>query len=1210
MSGVAGGNRIKKQNVQATFNDFENKVLKKIPGYKTASLSGSVKAGTKTDFGDLDIISTFEYDDKKVAKQAIIDAVSKMPDSLIIPFKSERYTGKKYYNSGEIISVLYPIKGEPNETIQVDIMVSLSETEHQFKNSFLDLPAEVQGLILGLVKTALLEQNPAEVFARLGIKNIPALEKNQEYEFNLSSVNLTLRKVTLENFKEVSREEIWKSNNWSDVQNLLKDFDLNQPFEKLLDQVARSLKNPRSKNRVAGIFRSMVSVKSGEVGTPKGDNKEKALSAVAQTLTEAEGTVIGLYGGGFKPPHRGHFYVAKELAKDVNSIKIYIGAKIREGETVTAQQSKEIWEIYAKYLGKPTEIEIAPITPILSVYKEIEANQNNHYVVIASKEDTDRYKALVDNKKGLYDKAKLKLVDTINEEKLSATLIRTDADYLKKGQWMPEELSADDKKAVLGILKATPEYKMAEAIDDVFGSFLGELVVFSELEDTLDAMFDDLDIDINFTKHFKERVIERGLTEEDILDLMSKIHDKYGDALADLPKDSNRVFTHLTKLVDISSAMGSYDYDGLKDLYLTTAYKRKDRSEPEFRTNASSPKLKVAEVTMGTPVAPIAVLPSEERQRMQNLTSYFQKLAPDDVIVDFNGQSIVISPMLYNKARIGGQPDYTPEQEPIKEYQDTAAAINYVPYIASILEYMVRKGMTVMPLPEIKTRQDEENAANIFGNSAYYDPSKKEVVLYVTGRHPKDVLRSFCHEMIHHMQNLEGRLPLITTTNTQEDSALNEIEKEAHYLGSMTMREWEDSVKNEYNDPQDGKAAPYESGYNPVNENALANIIAKLAAPLISLVISRAIDGLFGYIDDIKNIVAPEPYIKFLKGLEKNDEFNKQFIELAIQREKEKNPALGNEWRELTTNLPAFKEAFDKFAEEEGIEGSNKSYLLSKVSITMWNTYLKTWKEIHQVLKKKYPDLAQDLKEGTKYRSIVADVRQAVNIALKTLLDGKKLKGYNVKTKREPSKADEKLAAEYGMSPLGLMLNTEKQVAYIGKFESKSEKGTSTTVEVELKFALSEKVKPGTFYVDGAADSDEGSLEIMLAFNPADGTNMLQTIQPTLTDLIRHETEHLTQSGDQVKPDKWMRKDEARRREIRKNPESWYKYYMLPKEVDANIQGLYTKSKYEKKDFQTVVDAYLDDLVNTEIITVGNKQKIYDLWKARIPQIGGIPNLK
>ena len=121
---------------------------------------------------------------------------------------------------------------------------------------------------------------------------------------------------------------------------------------------------------------------------------------------------------------------------------------------------------------------------------------------------------------------------------------------------------------------------------------------------------------------------------------------------------------------------------------------------------------------------------------------------------------------------------------------------------------------------------------------------------------------------------------------------------------------------------------------------------------------------------------------------------------------------------------------------------------------------------------------------------------------------------------------------------------------------------------------------------------------------------MLQQIQPTLTDLIRHETEHLTQSGDQVKPTKWMKKDEARRRAIRQNPEIWHKYYMLPKEVDANIQGLYTKSKYEKKDFQATIDSYLDSLVKDGIITVGNRQKIYDLWKQRIPQIGGIPNLK
>jgi len=64
------------------------------------------------------------------------------------------------------------------------------------------------------------------------------------------------------------------------------------------------------------------------------------------------------------------------------------------------------------------------------------------------------------------------------------------------------------------------------------------------------------------------------------------------------------------------------------------------------------------------------------------------------------------------------------------------------------------------------------------------------------GRHPKDVVRSYAHEMVHHIQNLEGRLQNITTTNTNEDGALEELEKEAYTLGNITFRNWEDKQKN------------------------------------------------------------------------------------------------------------------------------------------------------------------------------------------------------------------------------------------------------------------------------------------------------------------------------------------------------------------------------------------------------------------------------
>jgi len=118
-------------------------------------------------------------------------------------------------------------------------------------------------------------------------------------------------------------------------------------------------------------------------------------------------------------------------------------------------------------------------------------------------------------------------------------------------------------------------------------------------------------------------------------------------------------------------------------------------------------------------------------------------------------------------------------------------------YMASLLEYMIDQGLKITPLPEIKTIRDEANAKDLFGRTAYYDPNNKEVVLYIEGRHDKDILRSFSHEMIHHMQNLEGRLGSIKTTNTNESDDLAEIEKEAYLMGNMTFRNWEDKLKNE-----------------------------------------------------------------------------------------------------------------------------------------------------------------------------------------------------------------------------------------------------------------------------------------------------------------------------------------------------------------------------------------------------------------------------
>jgi hypothetical protein len=115
----------------------------------------------------------------------------------------------------------------------------------------------------------------------------------------------------------------------------------------------------------------------------------------------------------------------------------------------------------------------------------------------------------------------------------------------------------------------------------------------------------------------------------------------------------------------------------------------------------------------------------------------------------------------------------------------------------SLVKYMADQGMNIQPLPALKIiNNDVENANNILGKTAYYDPNDCSITLYTLNRHPKDILRSFSHEMIHRIQDNEGRLNNIATSDTNEDGDLPELEREAYLEGNMTLRNWEDSVKN------------------------------------------------------------------------------------------------------------------------------------------------------------------------------------------------------------------------------------------------------------------------------------------------------------------------------------------------------------------------------------------------------------------------------
>lgn len=120
---------------------------------------------------------------------------------------------------------------------------------------------------------------------------------------------------------------------------------------------------------------------------------------------------------------------------------------------------------------------------------------------------------------------------------------------------------------------------------------------------------------------------------------------------------------------------------------------------------------------------------------------------------------------------------------------------DYTKHIDSLNDYMVKNKMNVSPLPKLTLIDDDaENAHDVMGKTAFYNPDKREIVLYTLLRHPKDILRSYAHEMIHHIQNLEDRLGNITGTDTREDDHLTDIEREAYTDGNLTFRKWTETI--------------------------------------------------------------------------------------------------------------------------------------------------------------------------------------------------------------------------------------------------------------------------------------------------------------------------------------------------------------------------------------------------------------------------------
>lgn len=494
--------------------------------------------------------------------------------------------------------------------------------------------------------------------------------------------------------------------------------------------------------------------------------------------------VTAVYGGEFKPPTKEHFNLVKKTLEDnkqIDKVIVYVGDKAEEG--ITQEQSLQVWGLFKEMLGDKIEI-IPSNQPLNDIKTYIKDNPNDINIEISFD-------------KGLNSIGARKALKSRNKEKFL--------------EYLPEEMPDTEKESVWSIFE--------------------------------DVILKEEDPKVGTGKKPKGSG-RRLYTDEDPTDTVAIKFSSKQDIIDTLSKTSFKSKPHnrQSQIINVIHQRVRAAYKRAKDPEVKARLK-KALDYAEQRKEASKEKTKRLNKENVAPnhtgkAAPYGSGYEEVNEIGVKLSNYSGQVLAGDVVrapkgFPLGGKKLEKSLELkvkkisregVNRYKLSLE-DSDGKNYTIRNYQmdgeykgeklpkwglvrkskenvneNTIPSINIIQKCAELTQHMIDKGYNIQPLPSVKFIGDDvENAGDFLGKTAYYNPKDRMIVVYTYGRHPKDIVRSFAHEMIHHMQNLEGRIGTgdIKTINTNEDDYLKRIEAEANLKGTMTFRNWTDSLRED-----------------------------------------------------------------------------------------------------------------------------------------------------------------------------------------------------------------------------------------------------------------------------------------------------------------------------------------------------------------------------------------------------------------------------
>ena len=170
---------------------------------------------------------------------------------------------------------------------------------------------------------------------------------------------------------------------------------------------------------------------------------------LVESILDDRGTIVS-YGGGFKPPHKGHFNVIKRMIEkypDAEVYNIFVGSKDRGG--ISQQNALDIWKIYKKYLSPKVSVRQSQI-PISDVYGSAKENPDKNVIFAAGSRGEEDDKELLGRLTSYHKYDNLQLDVVRDQGGISATQLRN-ANPDELASFFPDELSDEDLEIVTNI---------------------------------------------------------------------------------------------------------------------------------------------------------------------------------------------------------------------------------------------------------------------------------------------------------------------------------------------------------------------------------------------------------------------------------------------------------------------------------------------------------------------------------------------------------------------------------------------------------------------------------------------------------------------------------------------------------------------------------------------------------------------------------------